>query len=75
MKEYENILNRIVDLKNKKLISDADFQYMVDNLNIINVFLQNYKKDMLSSYQEGFKCAIDSLNVAYESISNKINNK
>ena len=75
MKEYENILNRIVDLKNKKLISDADFQCMVDNLNIINVFLQNYKKDMLSSYQEGFKCAIDSLNVAYESISNKINNK
>ena len=75
MKEYENILNRIVDLKNKKLISDADFQCMVDNLNIINVFLQNYKKDMLSSYQEGFKCAIDSLNAAYESISNKINNK
>lgn len=72
MKEYQNIANRISDLKNNKMLSDADYEYMMDNLNVINNFIINYKKDMLNSYQDGFKCAVDSLTVAYESISNRI---
>ena len=74
MKEFQNLIDRISNLKETNAISDAEYEYLMDNLNVINNILSNYKKDMLNSYQDGFKCALDSLTVAYESINKKINN-